>query len=174
MAENHHLALTPSTVWRCTEMMAISEPGGWLPLATKPTIAWSWISKPSVKNKFLGGFLGGSVVKKKKKKKKVLLTMQEAWVRSLTETKPTCWGAVKPMHCSCWACAPEAGSRNYWELAPQLLEPKRCTAPALQQGKKPEKQREACPLQLRSSPSLSQVERSLSTNKDSAQPKINK
>ena len=68
MGENRHLALTPSTMWRCTQMMAISEPGSWLPLATKPTTAWSWISQPSVKNKFPGGFLDGSVVKKKKKK----------------------------------------------------------------------------------------------------------
>ena len=172
MGENCHLALTPSTMWRCTQMMAISEPGSWLPLATKPTTAWSRISQTSVKNKFPGGFLDGSVVKKKKKKK-ILLTMQNAWVWSLTEVEPMCWGAIKPVHRSYWACAPEARSRDYWDFVPQLLKPKPCRAHALQQGKKPGKQWEACPLQLRSSPSLSQLEKSSSTNKDSAQPKIN-
>ena len=131
MAENHHLALTPSTVWRCTEMMAISEPGGWLPLATKPTIAWSWISKPSVKNKFLGGFLGGSVVKKKRKKKKSSWRCRrhgfDPWPRRsprAEEQLSPCTAAAEPVLQRPGAATTESLPHNYW--SPSAVQPLLC------------------------------------------------
>ena len=166
MGENRHLALTPSTMWRCTAMMAISDPGSWLPLATKPTTAWSWISQPSVKNKFPGGFLDGSVVKKKKKKKSSWQYRRHGF-DPLSRRSPcaeeqlsSCTTATKPVLQRPGAATTETLCHNYW--SPSTVEPVLCT------------REETCPLQPRSSPSLWQLEKSSSTNKDSAQPKINK
>ena len=73
--------------------------------------------------------------------------MQEARILSLVQKDPTCRRAAKPMHYNCWACA-------------------------LQQEKPP--QQEACTLQLEGSPHTPQLGKVLISDKDLAQPKVNK
>ena len=68
--------------------------------------------------------------------------MQETRVPFLIQEDTTCWEATKPVHHSFWACALEPRSRNYWSHVPVL------------HGK-----REAHALQLESSPSSLQVEK---------------
>ena len=50
--------------------------------------------------------------------------------RALVREDPTCHGAAEPGHCSCWACALEPASHNYWARVPQLLRPM-CLEPVL-------------------------------------------
>ena len=42
------------------------------------------------------------------------LPMQGTRVRALVQEDPTCRGATKPVCHSCWACALEHTSHNYW------------------------------------------------------------
>ena len=70
-----------------------------------------------------------------------------------------------------WACALEPGSHNCWAHVLQLLTSLHPRAHALQQEKP---QWEARTPQLERGPRLSQLEKSLCSNTDSAQPKINK
>ena len=74
------------------------------------------------------------------------------------------------MHHNYWACSLEPRNRNYWTHMPQLLKPERPRACALQE--KPLRW-ETCAPQLENSPWLLQLEKSLCSNKDPAQP-INK
>ena len=69
--------------------------------------------------------------------------MQETWVWSLIWEDLTCHGAIKPVHHNHWACA--------LELAVTTIE--------------------ACAPQLESSPHYPQLEKSLGSNEDPAQPK---
>ena len=77
------------------------------------------------------------------------LPRQETRVQSLIWKDPTCHGAADPIHHSCWACALEPGSRNYWACVLQLLKPmlhsKRSTAtreqPLFATREKPKQQR---------------------------------
>ena len=67
-----------------------------------------------------------------------------------------------------WACVLEPGSLNYWAHVLKPLKPEHPRACALQQ-KKP-LQGEAHILQLESSPCSPQLEKSMCSNKDPAQP----
>ena len=93
----------------------------------------------------------------------------ETRIQSLSQENPTCRRATKPEHHNYWACALELGSCNYWTQVPQLLKPAGLSACPLQQEKPPKW--DACVLQLESSPHLLQLEKSLCSTKDSAQPK---
>ena len=93
----------------------------------------------------------------------------ETRVQSLAQENPTCRRATKPVHHSYWACALELGSCNYWTHVPQLLKPAGLSTCPLQQEKPPKW--EACVLQLERSSHLLQLEKSLRSTKDSAQPK---
>ena len=84
-------------------------------------------------------------------------------VGSLIQEDPTCCGATKPMHHYYRACALGSWNRNYWAHVLLLLKPASPRACAMQQEKSP--QWEVSPPQLEKSPH---------SNKDSAQPKINK
>ena len=84
----------------------------------------------------------------------------------------TCRRVTKPVCRNYRACALEPRSHNYWAHMPQLLKPVCPRACALQQEKP--HQWEAFTLQLKNSPSLRQLEKSLSSKEDLAQPKINK
>ena len=94
------------------------------------------------------------------------------WVWSLIWRDPTCLEASRPVSHSYWAYALDPGSPSYWAHMQQLLKPTYPLARALQQKKLP--QWEACALQLERSPHFLQLEKSLHSNKDPAQPKINK
>ena len=72
--------------------------------------------------------------------------------------------ATNPLHHSYWACALEPENHNYWSPSPRTC--------AQQQEKPP--QWEAHAPQLESSPYLLQLEKSLNSNEEAAQPKINK
>ena len=96
---------------------------------------------------------------------------QETWVQSLIWGDPICREGTMLMP-NYWPCAPEPRSHNYWVHVLQLPKPKSPRAHALQQEKPP--QWTAGTEQLESSPSLRQLEKSLCSNEDSAQPKINK
>ena len=112
-------------------------------------------------NIFLG-FLGGSV-------KKIPLPMQETWVRSLIWDDPTCHGATKLTHHNYEARALEPRSHNswahVWHCSPTALEP-------VLHNQKSHSNKPA--LQLEGSPCSPQLEKSLRSNEDPAQPKINK
>ena len=86
---------------------------------------------------------------------RIYLPMQETWVPPLIREDPTCWEATKSLYHNYWACALEPRNRNYWSLCPRAHAP--------QQEKL--LQWEVCVLQL---------EKSACSNKDTAQPKINK
>ena len=100
------------------------------------------------------------------------LPVQETRVQSLIWEDPTCHGTTMPMHHSYWACALEPGSCNYWAHALQL--PK-STAPRAH-APQPEApgQWEACTPQLESGPRSPQLEKSLCSKEDPAQPQIHK
>ena len=112
-------------------------------------------------NIFLG-FLGGSV-------KKIPLPMQETWVRSLIWDDPTCHGATKLTHHNYEARALEPRSHNswahVWHCSPTALEP-------VLHNQKSHSNKPA--LQLEGSPCSPQLEKSLRSNEDPAQSKINK
>ena len=74
---------------------------------------------------------------------------------------PTCHGVTKPVHHNYWACVLESRSCNCWAHVSQLLKPERHRACAPQSPL----QWEAFKLQLEKNPH---------SNKDPAQPKINK
>ena len=74
---------------------------------------------------------------------RICLPMQRTRVLSLVWEDSTCQEATKPRHHNYWACAPQQEKPLRWE---------------------------ACAPQLESSPCLRQLEKSLSSNKDSAQP----
>ena len=76
---------------------------------------------------------------------------------------PTCQGATKPVRHNYWTCTVEPGSCNYWAHVPEIQKPARPRAYAPQQEKPPQWEIRA-----------SQLEKSLYTNEDPAQPKINK
>ena len=80
-----------------------------------------------------------------------------------------CHGATKPMHHNSRACALEPESHNYWAHMLRLLKPKHHRAHALQQEKP--LVWDTCTPQLENSPHSLQLEKSLCSNKDSAQPK---
>ena len=108
------------------------------------------------------GFLGGSV-------KRIPLPMQETWVRSLIWEDPTCHGATKLTHHIYEARALEPRSHNYWAHVWH------CSPRALEPGSTPRKATAISPpLQLEGSPCSPQLEKSLHSNEDPAQPKINK
>ena len=86
----------------------------------------------------------------------------ETRVRSPIWEDSTCSGAAELMCHSYWACAPEPGSRNCWAHV-LLLKPMCPRASALQQEKP--LQREACTLQLKSSPHSPQLEENLAAMK---------
>ena len=81
-----------------------------------------------------------------------------------------CQGAIKPVWHNYWTCALEPGSRKYWGHVLQLLKPTCPRTRALQQEQPPP--REACVPPLRRSPHSPQLEKSLSSNSDPAQPKM--
>ena len=88
--------------------------------------------------------------------------MQETWVWSLIREDPTCLRATKPMSHNYWACVLELGGHHYRAHVMQVLKPTcpRAHAP-------PEK-----PPQWEShSP---QLEKSPCSNKDPAEPKLNR
>ena len=91
--------------------------------------------------------------------------MQEAWVQSHVWEDPTRQGTTKLVSHNYLAYALEPMGRNYWSL--HVLEPvlheKRSHC-----NEKPENR------QLESSPYSPQLEKSLYSNKDPAQPKTNK
>ena len=103
--------------------------------------------------------------------KRICLPLQETGVRSLVREDLIWRGATKPMHHNFWACAVEPSSCNYWVHESQLLKPLLPRARAPQE--KP-LQWEAFTPQLESSPYLRQLEKSSHSDKDPAQPKINK
>ena len=88
--------------------------------------------------------------------------MLEMWVWSLIREDTTCLRATKPMCHSYWAGALKPGSCN---LSPHVLEPTLCNEKPLQQ---------AHTSHLESSSHSQQPEKSLCSNEDPAQPKINK
>ena len=89
--------------------------------------------------------------------------VQETLVRGIRED-PTCLEAVKSMCHSSWPCALEPKCWNYWSLWPQ----KPCsTAEEVTIPKSP------CAPELESSPCSSQLEKSLGSNEETVQPKIN-
>ena len=92
--------------------------------------------------------------------------------RSLIQEDPMCHGVAKPTHHNYWACALEARSHNCWAHVPWLLKPT-CLRACAQQQEKP-LQWEALTLPLENSPCSLHLEKSLCSNKDPAQPKINK
>ena len=93
--------------------------------------------------------------------KRTCLPMQETGVWSLIWGDPTSNCALCAT--SCWACAPEPGSCTCGAHMPQLLKPAHPRACALQQGKPRQREAQAW-----------QRERSLHSNEDPAEPKINK
>ena len=90
--------------------------------------------------------------------------MQETRVWSLIPEDTACLKAPKPVRHNYWACDPEPCKL-------QLLKPTCPTARALQQEKPP--QPEAQALHLESSPHSPQLEKSLHSSEDPAQPEIN-
>ena len=42
----------------------------------------------------------------------ICLPVQGTWVRALVQEDPMCYGANKPVHHGCWACALEPASHN--------------------------------------------------------------
>ena len=111
-----------------------------------------------------GGFPGGSMVKN-------LPPVQKTQVWSLVQEDPTCCTATKPMRHNYWACALELGDSNCWTYALLLLKPMHPWACVLQQ--------EATAMgslhtATEGSPDLLQLEKSLHSNEDPAQSKINK
>ena len=110
------------------------------------------------------GVPGGSVVKN-------LLANagDKGWIPLIGED-PTCHGTTKPMRHSYWPCALEP--RSLTDRAHVLLlQTKMPGACALQQGRP--LQWEACSLQLESGPHSPQLEKSLCSSEDPAQPQIN-
>ena len=108
---------------------------------------------------------------------RICLPLQETWVWSLIWKDHTCLGATKPVCHSYWTCAPALKSHSYWAHRPQLMSPQAATLkPAHPRSRAPQEeppQWEACTLQLESRPHLPQLEGIPSSNKHSAQPKIN-
>ena len=94
--------------------------------------------------------------------------MQETPVLSLIWEDLTRCQATKLMNHNYWALEP--GNWNYWVYVQQLLKPKHTRAHAPQQ----EKPLQDYALQPEFSPHLLQPEKSPRSNKDPAQPKINK
>ena len=91
--------------------------------------------------------------------------MQETWDWSLVWEDPTSRGATKHVNHSYWACALEPGSCDNWAFALQLLKPVHPRAHAQQQEKIPQWKP-----QPESSPHSPQLEKSLPSNEDPAQP----
>ena len=83
----------------------------------------------------------------------------------------TCLATTKPMCHNYWACTLELGSHNCWAPMPQLLELPHPRAWALWKEKPPQWEAHAA---LRSSPHLTQLEKSPCSNEDPAQIKGNK
>ena len=91
-------------------------------------------------------------------------------MRSLIWQDPTCQGATKPVCHNCWACALEPGSSKYWAHVLQLQKPTCPSVRAVRQEQLP--QWEACVPPQESSPHSPQLEKSLRSNNDPAQPKM--
>ena len=98
--------------------------------------------------------------------------MQEAWVQFLVQEDPTHHAAAKLMSHNYWACALEPRSRNYWSRRATVIKSK-CRRDCAPQKEKP-LQWEAHSLQLEGSPCSPQLDKSLHSNEDPAQPKANK
>ena len=96
--------------------------------------------------------------------------MQVTRVWSLVQENPIHHKAKMPGCHNYWVCALEPMSCNYWAYVPKLLKPAGPKACALQQEKS--LQWEAQAPQLESSPCSLQLDKSLSSNVDPAQPKI--
>ena len=79
--------------------------------------------------------------------------------------------ATYPVHRNYWAWALEPGSSKYWAHVSQLRKPEHPGALAPQQEKQP--QWEALTLKLESRHHSPQLEKTLHSSKDLAQPKIN-
>ena len=92
------------------------------------------------------------------------LPMQETAVWSLIWKDSTCRGAAKPMCHHYWACALEPGRLNYW--SPCTLEPGFATRDTTTVR--------SLHTTLESRPYSWQLEKSLSSSEDPAQPKISK
>ena len=118
-----------------------------------------------IERSILGGFPGGSLINNP------LANAGNAGSTSVRED-PTCCGVIKVVCRNYWACALEPGNHNYRALVPQLLKPAHSRGCILQQEKLP--QWKACTQQLESSPHFPEWEKSLHSNKDTTQPKINK
>ena len=94
------------------------------------------------------------------------------WVWSMIWEDTTCLGATKPLHRNHWASALEPRNHNCWAYVLQRPKPKQPRACVLQQEKPPEWEAHAS--QLESSTCLLQLEKSLQSNEDPAQLKVNK
>ena len=89
------------------------------------------------------------------------------WVLSLVWEDPACHAATKPMHHNCWAWALEPGSCNYWATCHNYWSP--CIHSLCSTT-------EATLMRIlhtpaKRGPGLPQLEKSLHSNKDSAQEK---
>ena len=101
--------------------------------------------------------------------------MQQTRVRSPIWEDPTCHGATKSLGRNSWVCALEldSGNRNYWANMLQLLKlPDTPWSLCSQQEKPPQWEPHAARLETGSCPL--QLEKSLHSSDDVAQPKINK
>ena len=79
---------------------------------------------------------------------------------------PQCPGPTQPMHHNCWGCAPEPWSRKCW-VHLCALGPRLC-------NKRSHFNKNPVLLQRESSPHSLQLEKSLCSNEDPAQSKLNK
>ena len=87
---------------------------------------------------------------------RIHLAMLGSPVWSLVQEDPTCCGAVKPMHHTCWACALEPASHNYGVRAEQLH---KTSCPRACAPQERPSQWEACSLQPERSPHSPQLKR---------------
>ena len=97
--------------------------------------------------------------------------MQETLVPSLVWEDPTCRGATKPVRHNYWACAVEPANCKYWAHELQLPKPMHPRAVLCNKRSRLSEKRTSS----REQPSLASTrEKDLCSNKDPAQPKINK
>ena len=95
---------------------------------------------------------------------RIRLPMQGTWVWALVWEDPTCCGATKPVCHSCWACALEPASHNYWDREPRARAP---------QQEKPLEWEAHAP-QRRVAAAHHKYRKPTRSNEDPTQPKINK
>ena len=72
----------------------------------------------------------------------ICLPTQRTQIRALVREDPTCRGATKPVRHSCWDCALEPGSHNYWARLPRAHAPQQEKPP---QGEARAPQRRVAP-----------------------------